>query len=198
MSQNAQRYYIPSVAACMRLTLAALALIASVPATGQPAKKPSARLEGSWSGGGTVSFASASTQRDNWRRTAAYVDKISKGRPTRAHVSPKRGPAVTAASGRASYPCSRPVDPASRWIEDCCHSWSVSHVRAPSSLRSGESNPLIHRQLPSWICRGMVTCHGRATSERDLGDARPLLRSIYLAAEQQPGFRTGILARLTL
>jgi len=43
--------------------LAALALIAPVPASGLPAKKPSAGLEGSWSGGGTVSFASGSTER---------------------------------------------------------------------------------------------------------------------------------------
>lgn len=42
--------------------LATLSLIASVPATGQPAKKPSAGLEGSWSGGGTVSFASGSVE----------------------------------------------------------------------------------------------------------------------------------------
>jgi len=47
--------------------LAALALIASVPATGQPAKKPHAGLEGSWSGGGTVSFASGSTERARCR-----------------------------------------------------------------------------------------------------------------------------------
>jgi hypothetical protein len=26
---------------------------------------------------------------------------------------------------------------------------------------------LIHRRLPSWICPGMITRHGRATSERD-------------------------------
>jgi hypothetical protein len=47
--------------------LAALAWIASVPATGLPAKKPSAGLEGSWSGGGTVSFASGSTERARCR-----------------------------------------------------------------------------------------------------------------------------------
>src|SRR5262249_62238300 len=33
--------------------LAALALISSIPATSLPVKKPSAGLEGSWSGGGT-------------------------------------------------------------------------------------------------------------------------------------------------
>jgi hypothetical protein len=54
------------------LALAALALMASVPATGQPAKgqpakKPSAGLEGSWSGGGTVSFASGSVERARCR-----------------------------------------------------------------------------------------------------------------------------------
>jgi hypothetical protein len=42
--------------------LGALALIASVPAIGLTAKKPSVGLEGSWSGGGTVSFASGSTE----------------------------------------------------------------------------------------------------------------------------------------
>jgi hypothetical protein len=47
--------------------LAALVLIASVPATGQPAKKPPAGLEGSWSGGGTVSFASGSVERARCR-----------------------------------------------------------------------------------------------------------------------------------
>jgi len=47
--------------------LATLVLLASVPATGQPAKKPSAGLEGSWSGGGTVSFASGSTERARCR-----------------------------------------------------------------------------------------------------------------------------------
>ena len=49
------------------LALVALAIITSVPATGQPAKKPSAGLEGSWSGGGTVSFASGSTERARCR-----------------------------------------------------------------------------------------------------------------------------------
>jgi hypothetical protein len=43
--------------------LAALFLLASVPTTGQPVKKPSAGLEGSWSGAGTVSFASGSAER---------------------------------------------------------------------------------------------------------------------------------------
>jgi hypothetical protein len=47
--------------------LAALALIVSVPATGLPAKKPLAGLEGSWSGGGTVSFASGSGERASCR-----------------------------------------------------------------------------------------------------------------------------------
>jgi len=49
------------------VVLAALALIASVPAAGLPAKKPIAGLEGSWSGGGTVSFASGSTERARCR-----------------------------------------------------------------------------------------------------------------------------------
>jgi hypothetical protein len=49
------------------LALAALAFMASIPATGQPAKKPSAGLEGSWSGGGTVSFASGSVERARCR-----------------------------------------------------------------------------------------------------------------------------------
>ena len=47
--------------------LAALALIASVPATGLPPKKPSTGLEGSWSGGGSVSFASGSVERAQCR-----------------------------------------------------------------------------------------------------------------------------------
>jgi len=47
--------------------LAAFALIASVQASGLPVKKPSAGLEGSWSGGGTVSFASGSTERARCR-----------------------------------------------------------------------------------------------------------------------------------
>src|SRR5262249_50893677 len=55
--------------------LAALALIASVPATSQPARKRFAGLEGSWSGGGTVSFASGSTERArcraNYRRAGS-------------------------------------------------------------------------------------------------------------------------------
>jgi hypothetical protein len=61
------------------VALAALALLASVPATGLPAKKPIAGLEGSWSGGGTVSFASGSTERArcraNYRRagSASYT-----------------------------------------------------------------------------------------------------------------------------
>jgi hypothetical protein len=61
------------------LALGALALITPVPATGQPAKKPSAGLEGSWSGGGTVTFASGSTERArcraNYRRagSASYT-----------------------------------------------------------------------------------------------------------------------------
>jgi len=47
--------------------LAALALITSVPATGLPPKKPATGLEGSWSGGGTVSFASGATERARCR-----------------------------------------------------------------------------------------------------------------------------------
>jgi hypothetical protein len=47
--------------------LAAFALIASVPASGLPVKKPSSGLEGSWTGGGTVSFASGSTERARCR-----------------------------------------------------------------------------------------------------------------------------------
>jgi hypothetical protein len=47
--------------------LATLAFILSVPAIGLPAKKPLAGLEGSWSGGGTVSFASGSTERASCR-----------------------------------------------------------------------------------------------------------------------------------
>src|SRR5262245_49547282 len=49
------------------LALGALPLLASVAATGQPAKKRSAGLEGSWSGGGTVSYASGSTERARCR-----------------------------------------------------------------------------------------------------------------------------------
>ena len=49
------------------VALASLALIASVPATGLPAKKPVVGLEGSWSGGGTVSFASGTTERARCR-----------------------------------------------------------------------------------------------------------------------------------
>jgi hypothetical protein len=47
--------------------LVALAMITTFPAAGQPSKKPSAGLEGSWSGGGTVSFASGSTERARCR-----------------------------------------------------------------------------------------------------------------------------------
>jgi len=47
--------------------VAVLALITSVPAAGQSAKKPSAGLEGSWSGGGTVTFASGSIERARCR-----------------------------------------------------------------------------------------------------------------------------------
>src|SRR5262249_2378180 len=47
--------------------LAALALITPVPATGLPPKKPATGLEGSWSGGGTVSFASGATERARCR-----------------------------------------------------------------------------------------------------------------------------------
>src|SRR5262249_18437668 len=47
--------------------LAAFALIASVPATGLPPKKPSVGLEGSWSGGGSGSFLFASPERARCR-----------------------------------------------------------------------------------------------------------------------------------
>ena len=61
--------------------LAALALIPSVPANALPAKKPAAGLEGSWSGGGTVSFASGSTERAscraNYRRAGATSYTLS-------------------------------------------------------------------------------------------------------------------------
>jgi len=57
--------------------LAALVLIASVPATGLPAKKPSVGLEGSWSGGGTVSFASGSTERARCRAHYSHAGSTS-------------------------------------------------------------------------------------------------------------------------
>ena len=42
--------------------------------------------------------------------------------------------------GPGILPCSRPVDPTSALMEDCCHSWSVSQVERPCSLRSRENN----------------------------------------------------------
>jgi hypothetical protein len=75
--------------------LATLALIAPVPATGLPAKKPSAGLEGSWSGGGTVSFASGSTERARCR--AHY---------SRAGSASYTLNACATASGRASQTAS--------------------------------------------------------------------------------------------
>ena len=57
--------------------LASLFLIASVPATGLPAKKPSVGLEGSWSGGGTVSFASGSTERARCRAHYSHAGSTS-------------------------------------------------------------------------------------------------------------------------
>ena len=78
--------------------LAALALIASVPATGLPAKKPSAGLEGSWSGGGTVSFASGSTERARCR--AYYRRAGSTGYTLNATCATASGRASQTASVR--------------------------------------------------------------------------------------------------
>jgi len=67
MSQTRANHTSAERRLAYRVALASLALIASVPATGLPAKKPVAGLEGSWSGGGTVSFASGSTERARCR-----------------------------------------------------------------------------------------------------------------------------------
>jgi hypothetical protein len=67
MSQTSTGYTSAERRLAYGFALAALSLIASVPATSKPAKKPSAVLEGSWSGGGTVSFASGSTERARCR-----------------------------------------------------------------------------------------------------------------------------------
>jgi hypothetical protein len=80
--------------------LAALALIASVPAIGPAigltAKKPSAGLEGSWSGGGTVSFASGSTEH---ARCRAYYRRAGSASYT-------LNATCATASGRASQTAS--------------------------------------------------------------------------------------------
>ena len=78
--------------------LAALVLIASVPATGLPAKKPSVGLEGSWSGGGTVSFASGSTERARCR--AHYSHAGSTGYTLNATCATASGRASQTASVR--------------------------------------------------------------------------------------------------
>ena len=78
--------------------LATLALITSVPATGLPAKKPLAGLEGSWSGGGTVSFASGSTERARCR--AQYRRAGSTGYTLNATCATASGRASQTASVR--------------------------------------------------------------------------------------------------
>ena len=67
MSQERADYRSAQPRFAYGVALAALALMAPVPAAGQPAKKASAGMEGSWSGGGTVSSASGSTERARCR-----------------------------------------------------------------------------------------------------------------------------------
>jgi len=67
MSQERTDYRSAQPRLAYGVALVALALMAPVPATGQSAKKASAGMEGSWSGGGTVSFASGSTERARCR-----------------------------------------------------------------------------------------------------------------------------------
>ena len=78
--------------------VAAVALSASAPAIGQPVKKPSAGLEGSWSGGGTVSFASGSTERARCR--AHYRRAGSTGYTVDATCATASGRASQTASVR--------------------------------------------------------------------------------------------------
>jgi hypothetical protein len=74
-------------------------MITSVPAIGQPAKKkPTAGLEGSWSGGGTVSFASGSTERASCR--AHYHRAGSTGYTLNATCATASGRASQTASVR--------------------------------------------------------------------------------------------------
>ena len=80
------------------IALAALALIASLSATCQPAKKTSAGLEGSWSGGGTVSFASGSVERARCR--AHYRRAGSTGYTVDATCATASGRASQTASVR--------------------------------------------------------------------------------------------------
>ena len=51
----------------LMVTVGAFAFLGPMAATGQPSKKIPTGLEGSWSGGGTVSFASGSTERARCR-----------------------------------------------------------------------------------------------------------------------------------
>jgi hypothetical protein len=78
--------------------LAALALIAANPATGQPVKKAPVGLEGSWSGGGTVSFASGSVERARCR--AHYRRAGSTGYTVDATCATASGRASQTASVR--------------------------------------------------------------------------------------------------
>jgi hypothetical protein len=98
MSQTRADYTSAQRRLACGFALAALALIASVPASGQPAKKPSGGLEGSWSGGGTVSFASGSTERARCR--AHYRRAGSTGYTVNATCATASGRASQTASVR--------------------------------------------------------------------------------------------------
>jgi len=108
-----------------------------------------------------------------------------------SRVSPKRGLAATAALGRASYPCSRPVglDVALYLMEDHCHSRS----QGCCDYRRGEGG----RDFGSAILALADVFRASATPEereRSLTAWRDLLRALMLELIAGQGPRAWIVA----